>query len=844
MEADLPKSSILPALALLLTAALAAAGPAAAAEPVCGDRFLPYQLSYIESDQAVALLEAMDYETIRFEGVRERNQPERPPFAPKPDNKATILANPERPLVIQLLDSAKVSLSTLTQTKPEKRLGGTHLESVSSGVPQQRLLIVWDPCKSDRMPGLLELLHDEIDVPAKQILIEALVLELDRNLARELGFSFTGSKDGQTASFDFDQAGFTYVFRRPSAKTLLDFTGRIQALVADGDATVLSRPSVLVLDGRQARIKIGDKVPYAETKTLRTGDALISDTKYLDVGITLNLRPRAADDNREISMQVEVGVSGAADVEPSDIGPPLSNREVTTFVRIADNTPFIVGGLISKSRSKDRTGIPWLSRIPGIGRLFRSDVELRDVKEVVVIIVPHVIPPEDRAFGYSIAKDSDLFDEFDLELFRNVYRVRSDDVFDLDFIRASAFYACLERNVERNAGPLADAVHALATDGAKLPPVAAGDRAALAAALREALRQDPDGLAAAVGSALEAAGLGEPGGRSPSVSEQLVDLLEGRIPGEDVLVKRMLLGIVEHLELGRFVDRDEIIFFEDKSEKAAILDEAKRKNCPEELERPPDRAILEVERLATDLRCRSGKDFGMLFETAASSTGLLFDPPSARVEELPARISEGHYKCETRKRTCLSPDGSRWERLAILFGDREEVLARLADVLVLKRVLDLNPTLPLTLEGFHVGLDVVFPTVEDLRERNHLVDREAARLYFETLDYYYAFELKIRRGLESLAALGLPEAPGCKVRDHLARAAKTDLDAECSCASAAVGATDRLGAGPVSPTVQIVVDYSPPTPRAPAAAGLLADIHLTLPPIGGAARPEVLLDDR
>ncbi len=777
------------ALGALLSAALATAVPAAAEGPECGDRFLPYQLSYVESSQAVALLEAMDYETIRFKGQTRKDRPDGPPFQGQPKDKETILKNPARPLVIELLDSAMVSLSGLKAKTAEERLGGTHLQEVSTGIPQQRLLIVWDPCKSDRLKDLLKLLHEEIDVPAKQLLIEALLLELDQNLARELGFSFTSSKDGQTASFDFDRVGFAYVFKRPSPKTLLEFTGRIQALVSDGDATVLSRPSVLVLDGRQARIAVSDKVPYAVVKTTKIGENFTSDTEYLDTGIVLNLRPRATDDNSHISMQVEVKISGQSGESPTGIGPPLAARDVKTVVRIANNTPFIVGGLISRSESKGRAGIPWISKIPGIGRLFRRDVDLRDVKEVVVILVPHVIPPEDRAFSYSIAKDSDLFDQFGLELFRNVYRVRSDDVFDLDFIRASAFYTCLERNVESSTDDLTEAVNGLAegSPAERLPgPVPPGDAAALAEALREWLHRDPALLAQKL-RVTPRADVGEQRLRL----EQLIRLLEGRIPGEDILVKRMLLGIVERLELGRFVKRDEIIFFEDKSEKPAGKDEAKRRNCPKELERGDDRAILEVERLATDLRCRQGKDFGLLFGTGRTSEGLLFDPPSARVEELPERIAAGHYRCETRKRTCLGADGDRWERLAILFDASDEVRDRLANVLVLKRVLDLNPTLPLTLEGFHVGLDVVFPAIQDLESRNHLVDTETARLFFETLDYYYAFELKMRAGLGSLVGLGLPEAPGCRMAENVGQVARTALDPECACGAAFTATVDE-----------------------------------------------------
>jgi hypothetical protein len=76
----------------------------------------------------------------------------------------------------------------------------------------------------------------------------------------------------------------------------------------------------------------------------------------------------------------------------------------------------------------------------------------------------------------------------------------------------------------------------------------------------------------------------------------------------------------------------------------------------------------------------------------------------------------------------------------------------LQSVLALKRLLALNPaeTFPRTLSAFHVGRELVFPTQEDLQTRKHLLDRETARLFYETLNYYQAFQESFTQKTERL----------------------------------------------------------------------------------------------
>lgn len=729
------------------------------AQPKPGDRFFVYQVNYTDKDQTVALLRTFHYEVVP-QGV-----------VPTDEQNAMPL------LIFDLTDSEDPGF--VDGAVGKSQLNAAKFDKASNAAPRQRLLIRWDETRPGDLGDLLDLLRGQIDVPAKQILIEAMVVELDTGSLSQLGFAFSGSQDGNTLDFlenpaDGTALPLTYQFTRPSAQTFLSFTTTLKALIDDNKGQLLSRPSVLVLDGHQARITIGDKVPYsrlvsaagkrgpdAARTTLPAGN-VITKTAYLDVNLELNIRPRANEDGSEVTMQVETLISttsggGTTTADGAVIGPPLVTRAVETNVRVANDTPFVIGGLIRSSEDLNRGGIPYLSRIPLLGGLFRRTNRNSTSTEVIIVIIPHVIPPDDRNFGFTIGRDSDLFDHFDLSLFRNVYRVRTEDVFDLDFIRESDFMRALDRWVEERAFQIYDratgfqkqtlettrAEGKATTPGAGIyPPVSRGDRPGLARQLRKMSNESPDLLGAAeavVAHRVEGASAG-------ANFDLLLDMLEGVTPGEDKLVKRMLLeliqkkrfGVLEQKSFSDFVELGNIRFF--PRSPGADTD--------------PQRALLELEGLDKALsRLDRGacESLELSYERRKTSEGLPFDPPEARVTEpAPRLVEDDDLLARLRALNVLASGGRRWAWSGILINrcypsaGGDSLLRHLKGVLVLKRLLDLNPTLPLTLDGFHVGRDIVFPTREDLESRQHIVDREAAALFYETLDYYYAFERSIR----------------------------------------------------------------------------------------------------
>lgn len=650
-----------------------------------------YHLSYLQADRALALLKSIGYTTIEYTMAAGET--------PNDRIYSTFKSGQWKlPAIIKLIDATKSSLmdpppaGVYQQQKQgygaATDLGGTFLHQQTSGEPQQRILIAYDRNNPEPMQDLLNLLRQKLDLPARQIVIEALVIEINTDRMKDLGVNFRAIDKNVDVGFEEDVVSgkdlpFTFTFNRNAFSDILFFRTGLKALMESGDAEILSSPSVLVLDGRQARIQVGQQVPVS--KSVSTTSGFSSGVEYIQTGIVLNLRPRISEDGGEITMQVETIVSAVnEDLSIQTVGeggsvllaPRVDNRQVQTFVRVADNTPFIIGGLISTDKKERTVGIPILSQIPILGLPFRRKATDSVKKEVIVVLTPHVVPVGEKNFSYVIPKDSDMFNAFGNTLFRNAYRIRDDDVFDLKFLYESDIFQSLIASVEERASQESGFRHR--------PP--------------------------------------------------FKELLEGAVPGEEIIVRRMLWEIVLKTGFAKNIDVDRIITFEDYP--AA-----------------PDSSGFRTRFLNQLLETRTGEGNTLVLNFDASTKGTPehpFVPPKARISY--ETLSDGNaYVNRLMNGNRPMPDGSP-KAWTVLLSETNPSGVRgatgievLQGVLVLKRILALNKTLPLTIQEFRVGRQIIFPTEQDLKQRFHIIDRDAARYFYEVIQYYPEFEQAFNR---------------------------------------------------------------------------------------------------
>ena len=653
-----------------------------------------YTLSYLQSDRAIALLKALGYTTIEYAQGQGESLFEK--FYNPRQNGSWKL-----PVVIKLIDAAKTSLmDTAPNAQPFNQqmqqlnqrqaqysavpdIGGTYLHNTTAGEPQQRLLIAYDKNNPEPVSRLVSLLRDQIDRPARQIVIEALVIEVNTEKLSELGFDLTAVEGEFDASFadGFDGAlqPFTLTFTESEFPTSDYLQVRLSSLVARGEAEILSSPSVLVLDGRQARIQIGQQVPVV--KSTATNAGIISAVDYFPVGIVLNLRPRINEAGSEVTMQVETIVSSVSQTAGSGssdvfVAPTIDNRQVQTFVRVADNTPFIIGGLISSDSRDIESRVPILSDIPIIGRAFKRKDQDQLKKEVIVVLTPHVIPLDEPDFNYLLPQDSDAFNSFGNLLFRSAYRVRADDVFDLGFIYDSEYFQNYRRTLQSELQRTID-IEARTS-------------------LQQALRS---------------------------------------VPGEEILVNRMIWEIIHETGFYNHVKTSNIILFNEDaaaSDGSGFTTDFLGDHLPATAQ-----SALQIE---LDLAERGTAErplvqpIASLYETSVSDD----DAFTRTLIEANPDVGPG----QKAMRTILVSNGAQPK------GVRGATsLDVLKGVLVMKKVIQLNSAMPRTLEAFREGRQLLFPSAEDLENSFHLIDFDTARLFFEVIQYYPEFEKQFKMTL-------------------------------------------------------------------------------------------------
>jgi len=248
----------------------------------------------------------------------------------------------------------------------------------------------------------LKVLLAEWDRKPGQVLIEAKLMRVGIDTARDLGISFTAQEAGKgTAAI---KATGVFPPGIPSAPMFsleggslskTDYTFLIQALETSGDSELLSNPRILVIDGHQADFSVATEEPYTEVTIGEAGGTVTENVQFKEVGVVLTVVPHISDVG-SITMDVLLEVSDLVEVRD---GLPVINRSRGTSRVVAeDSRTVLLGGLIVRDRTKILKGIPLISRIPILGIPFRSTSHSFTKSELILFLTPHItsgeqIPP-------------------------------------------------------------------------------------------------------------------------------------------------------------------------------------------------------------------------------------------------------------------------------------------------------------------------------------------------------------------------------------------------------------------------------------------------------------------
>jgi len=299
------------------------------------------------------------------------------------------------PLSTVIFDINFASLNEI-QSQFEKMKSKHPSASISQDVRTNKLIVTDIEPNIRKMRELLA----SLDVPEKQVMIEARIVEASSTFARDIGvkwnFSYT---DGSASVANINNAtgsmGGVTSLVLPTATTGGIATGvsfgkllsnlqldmRLSAAASIGQIKIISTPKVMTVNNRAAKISQGQMIPYQNTSS--TDGAK---TEFIEAALSLEVTPHITSDG-SVSMKIKASNNTAGVGSP----PPINKKEATTELVVKNGETTVIGGIYVDSETEGDTGVPYLSDIPLLGNLFKSNSKNKTKNEMLIFITPKIM---------------------------------------------------------------------------------------------------------------------------------------------------------------------------------------------------------------------------------------------------------------------------------------------------------------------------------------------------------------------------------------------------------------------------------------------------------------------
>lgn len=277
------------------------------------------------------------------------------------------------------------------------------------------LLITADPSDIDAVGRII----DKLDVRRRQVLIEALIVEVSGNSIQRFGVEWMASGGAGAGVQSFQNikpvgAGLStnaalatpgsvstvLTATAPTGLTLgvvnkaLSIGALVHALESDNDANVLSTPNLLTLDNEEAEIIVGQNVPFITGSSASTGAANPNPFQTIerkDIGLTLRVKPQiSGDDSVTLDIFQEISsIDTKAGVQGSDL--ITTKRSIKTKVLANDGQMIVLGGLMRDDETAKVQRVPCIGSIPVLGEPFKFSENTKTKTNLMVFLKPHII---------------------------------------------------------------------------------------------------------------------------------------------------------------------------------------------------------------------------------------------------------------------------------------------------------------------------------------------------------------------------------------------------------------------------------------------------------------------
>jgi general secretion pathway protein D len=281
--------------------------------------------------------------------------------------------------------------------------------------------------------ALAEKLIRDMDKPKSEVVVDILVMQTSRTKKQEITAALVNSsgtvglslpisfspRNGTTTTTSSSSSSSSSSASTSTTTTTLASLGKIassdfsvtlpdallELILSDSTTRILQSPQVRALDGQKASLHIGEKQPYStggvSTNTTTSGTTgMYTSFQYIDVGVNVDLTPKIHADN-EVSLHIEVEISSVKErIEVAGVSEPvIGSSKLVHDIRLHEGEVNLLGGLTQLQRTKSVSGIPGLSSIPILKRLFTSDTTQDTDSDLMIALIPHIIRSPDITEG-------------------------------------------------------------------------------------------------------------------------------------------------------------------------------------------------------------------------------------------------------------------------------------------------------------------------------------------------------------------------------------------------------------------------------------------------------------
>ena len=243
-----------------------------------------------------------------------------------------------------------------------------------------------------------------LDIPTPQVLIEAKIVEISKSFSQELGISWglvnpdpgfptvTGNSTFDTQflvdlrpTVDIaagNVAGFDSLIQGFLPGVALNV--KLEALEESGKGRVISSPRVTTADNKEARILSGRQIPYQVNSV--EGNSI----QFVDAELSLTVIPHVTADN-SIYMTIDATKNAADFTEKIDNVPTITTKEMHTEVLVGNGDTTVLAGIYESTSTENKKAVPWFSKLPLVGFLFRAFDDKDTINELLVFITPTIV---------------------------------------------------------------------------------------------------------------------------------------------------------------------------------------------------------------------------------------------------------------------------------------------------------------------------------------------------------------------------------------------------------------------------------------------------------------------